>query len=379
MKIVIDAAFGKRHHAGLEIFNLYLLKNIAKIDCQNQYLILGYFWRDFEERKRLVSIPSQSNFTVYLKRRPKRLVHFLENRRFGLIERWLCKENVDLFHGVNYFLPALKKIKGIITIYDLSFLVDPSWYYDRWFQHLPLYLQRAKKVITISKNTADDLFKYYGKYMEKTTVIYPGIDKEVFRVIEEKEVFANFRKKNLCQEPFLLTVATSAGRKNLSGVVRAFCQIDRWNPNLKLVIVGRKQELLPAVAEEIRSAGLKDKVVFSGYLSQEELVYLYNRAELFLFPSFYEGFGMPVLEAMACGCPVITSNTSSLPEIAQGAALLVDPRKPQEIFEAAKRLLTDRILRAELRAKGLERADSFSWEKAARETLAVYQDLYQRG
>jgi len=375
MKILLDFTFPGSCAAGLEVWTQNFIHSLAAIDNINQYVIFGFFMRNFSHRKKTVGIPEQDNFSLYVRKFPRPFIVFLEDHNISVIEKLLLRQNIDIYHGTGYFLPCLKKIKGIVTVHGLDFAeMDTYWYKDKWYKNVPLYLRRADKIIAVSNYVKVSLMRYYGIPQRKIQVIYPGIGKE-FNVIESKKHLETFKEKFGILQPYILTVATSVERKNLKRTLEAFSLVKHSHRNLKLVIVGDREVIQVPILPYVEKLGLQNEVYFPGYLKPEELVYLYNLAEVFVFPSLYEGFGLPVLEAMACGCPVVTSNVSALPEVAGDAAIVVDPYNVEEIESALKRILSDDKLREVMKKKGEARAKLFSWEKCARETLEVYKEL----
>jgi len=376
MRIALDVNFPFETPAGLDIWTEGLIEGFSKINKENQFFIFGYFWRNFDERKEKLKLPESNYFTLFLKKFPKPIITFLEDNNIPIIERWLLKKNIDIYHSTGYFVPNLKKIKSIVTIHGLDFEeMDSYWYKDKWYKNVPLYLSRANKIIAVSQYVKNSIVKHYKIPEKKIKVIYPGL-KNTFRLIEDKNELNLFREKYNIFFPYILTVITVAERKNLKGIFYSFSHIKDFYPELKLVIVGNTQEVQSPFLSTIEKLGIKEKVFFPGYISSNELVYFYNLAELFIFPSFYEGFGFPVVEAMACGCPVITSNLSSIPEITDDAAILVNPYKIEEIVDALKKILKDENLKIKLKQKGIQRAKLFTWEKCAQEMLKTYEELF---
>lgn len=370
MKIAIDINVSTGNPAGLEVWTQGLISGLSMIDTENEYLIFGFFMRNFEERLKKICIPDRNNFHLYIKRFPRFFVLFLEDHNIPVIERWLRKQDVEIFHGTGYFLPCLKKIKGIVTIHGLDFAeMDAYWYPDNWYKNVGNYLKRADIVIAVSQYVKNSIVKHYNICEEKIKVVYPGIRKE-FRKLGniDGKFFEDFQ----ISFPFILTVATSVERKNLKRLIAAFEILKSNFRDLKLVVVGDR-DIKEKLKPEIDIHKLHDSINFTGYLDPERLSYLYNRAELFVFPSLYEGFGLPVLEAMACGCPVITSNVSALPEVAGNSAVLVDPYNIEQISQAMEKVLTDRELRKTLKEDGLKRVMNFSWDKAAKEVIEIYK------
>jgi glycosyltransferase involved in cell wall biosynthesis len=282
-------------------------------------------------------------------------------------------------HHLARFVVFLKKSICILTVHDLIRQFDRmgiSTYIHRpnLRDRLDLWLdwrgiKRAYHIIAPSQSTKKDLLKHTGIPEERISVIYHGIDHEIFYPRRGARPFPF---------PYILFVGSEHPRKNLVALLRAFHQLkqDTRFKHLKLVKAGKaggeEDDFRARTLGLVRSLGLNEEVVFTGFVSEEELTNLYSHAECLVFPSLYEGFGWPPLEAMACGCPVITSNTSSLPEIVGEAGIMVNPHDISALVNALSAVLTDPELREWLRRKGLNRASMFTWEKAARETLAVY-------
>jgi len=236
---------------------------------------------------------------------------------------------------------------------------------------MPRFLQAADAVIAISESTRRDAIRLYGMDEEKIRVIYEGVSPRF--CVASPEAISVVRQKHSLPESFILSVGTIEPRKNLTSLLGAYRALKNQGAEWKLVIVGKKGWLYEGFFSRLRELGLENEVIFPGFVPDEDLPAFYSAADLFVFPSLYEGFGLPVLEAMACGAPVITSNTSSLPEVAGEAALLVDPTSVEELAGGMRRVLESKELRDELRAKGPKQAAKFRWENAARETLSVYE------
>ncbi len=372
MKIVLGVHFPTSCAAGLDVWVQGLLSGLSLIDSNNEYLIFDFFMRNFQDRGKTVEVAAGNNFHIFIKKMPKPLITFLEDHNIAVIEPLLKKHNIDIFHGTGYFLPYLKKIKGIVTIHGLDFIeMDAYWYSDKWYKNVPVYLKRADIIIAVSEYVKKAIIKHFGIPEHKIKVIYAGIRKQ-FRVIED-HVGDLMLKKISANVPYILTVATSVERKNIKNLLHAFAIAKQTFKDLKLVIVGDKKNIESKIHQETKD--LKNDLIFSGYLDADQLAYFYNRAEVFVFPSLYEGFGLPVIEAMACGCPVITSNVSALPEIAGNAALLVNPYSIEEIASAIKKVLIDKTLKYDMKLKGLMRAKDFSWGKSAKEMVEIYETL----
>jgi glycosyltransferase involved in cell wall biosynthesis len=287
----------------------------------------------------------------------------------------LLREGIDLLHSLAFVQPVVLHCAGVVTVYDLSFVLFPqrlpSWrrMYLKW--GTAFSAQRAKRVIAISASTKRDVVRVLDVSESKVDVVPCGVDED-FRPMESLAQFEALRTKRHLPPQMILFVGTLEPRKNLTTLLRSYALLKRRFDPPPLVLGGPRgwgHEEIFSLAEEL---DLRDEVLFPGYIPREELPLWYNAASLFVYPSLYEGFGLPPLEAMACGTPVIASDTSALPEVVSDAGLLVEPTDAEGMAEAMQRLLSDGDLRETLRQKGLQRAKSFSWQRAARETAKVY-------
>jgi glycosyltransferase involved in cell wall biosynthesis len=292
----------------------------------------------------------------------------------------LRREGVDLLHALAFVAPLVSPCPVVVTIYDLSFLRYPESLsrFRRFYLGLftRLSARRARSIIAISQSTKRDVVRLLGISPDRVQVVYCGTD-EAFRPLPADQVEA-FRSERGLPERFILFVGTIEPRKNVTRLIEAFAGVHTGQlANLKLVIGGAKGWFYEDVFARMEGLGLEDEVVFPGYISVAELPLWYNAAELFVYPSLYEGFGLPPLEAMACGTPVVTASTSSLPEVVGDAGLIVDPLDVEGLREAIRRVLDDGALRQEMRERGLQRARGFSWSKAAQETVQVYRQAME--
>ena len=297
---------------------------------------------------------------------------------FGQAEiAWLARRRrLDVVHDPTGALPLLLTgAARVVTIHDAIPYVYPQtstrldWLiYHVW---LPLALRRVDAVITDSEQSRKDIITYLPVSPERVVPVSLAADRR-FRPMETSEVEPILRTYDV-QSPYILYVGALESRKNLPRLLEAYALLRQWSPQWRLVIVGARKWKFSPIFDAVQRLGLETHVTFTGYVEDEHLPALYAGADLFAFPSLYEGFGLPVLEAMACGTPVVTSNASSLPEVAGDAAILVDPHDVEQIVNAMRLVLTQPALAAALRAKGLARAAQFSWERTARETIAVYE------
>jgi len=291
----------------------------------------------------------------------------------------LVKESIDILHSLAFVQPVICPCPSVITIYDLSFFFFPEAFQSLNRIYLSLFTpysaKRADRVVAISASTKEDIVRYLGVDPGRIDVIYPGVD-EAFRPIADRGRLAAFRDKHGLPEKVILFVGTIEPRKNVERLVRAYARLKKEGdlPH-KLVIGGAEGWLYAGVFATVEEMGLGADVLFPGYIPRDELPLWYNVADLFVYPSLYEGFGLPPLEAMACGTPAIASNTSSLPEVVGEAGFLVDPYDVEGMAGAMFKVLTDEGLREGMRRRGLERAQGFSWLKMARETVKVYGSI----
>ena len=339
----------------------------------------------------LASLPT---YTLPLATRPWRLVAALSQQLNVGLDRWLL--DCDLFHATEHLLPRLKGPRTVLTVHDLIFLLFPEYHLplNRWFlnRFMPLFIRRADAIIAISQCTKDDLIRHYGVPSEKVTVIYEGVDSR-FHPVTDPDVLGRVRARYGLPEHYILYVGTIEPRKNLTALLEAFVALRKQASNRqpatsnqrleagswKLVIAGKRGWLYEGFFRRLRELGLEGEVILLGFVPDEDLPALYSAAELFVFPSLYEGFGLPVLEAMACGTPVIASNASSLPEVVGEAGILIDPHDVGGLVKAMGRVLMDGGKRREMREKGLQQAARFSWERTAAMTLGVYRSVLGRG
>jgi glycosyltransferase involved in cell wall biosynthesis len=294
------------------------------------------------------------------------------------ISREVRKNSLEITHDPTGVAPIQLAAGGkVTTIHDVIPFIYPEtsttldWLIYRFW--LPLAVRRLDAIITVSTQSKEDIVRFLPVDEDKITVV-PLAAGGAYRPLAGNEVAAALQKYEI-SKPYILYVGSLESRKNLPRLLEAYAQLRRWSEQWTMVIVGARKWKYAPIFETVQRLGLEPYVDFTGYVEEEDLPALYNGADLFVFPSLYEGFGLPVLEAMACGTPVVTSNTSSLPEVAGDAALLVDPYDVEEIAAAMRSILEDEALAADLRERGLVRAKEFSWKRTARETIAVYEKV----
>lgn len=306
----------------------------------------------------------------------KRYLSLAESYRLGkYIRKKRCIAHLPNQHFARYALFLGKPY--IVTVHDLArlcFNSDDETLSERLLLKLDSrYIRRASHIIAVSQNTKRDLVKYLGIPEDKISVIYNGVDHEVFRPRRKRP-----DNPEVAGKPYILYVGSERRRKNLGRLLEAFANLKGEFGNLKLVKVGsfgRSGQFRDETMAKIKKLGITGEVVFVDEVSDVELARYYSFASLLAYPSIYEGFGLPPVEAMACGCPVITSNTSCLPEVVGQAGIMVDPYDTCGMAHAMRRIASDEQLRDDLKRRGFEQSKKFSWERAARLTLRVYQKV----
>jgi glycosyltransferase involved in cell wall biosynthesis len=373
MRICIDTSPAVHRRAGLGRYAQELLAALLAADTDNEYVAFYHRPRDAQIDPPLDRVP---HLTTSLDTKPWRFAAlFAQSLR---IPQDRMFPGIDLFHATDHLLPRLTRIRTVFTLHDLIFRLYPETHkpLNRWFLTLvmPRFLKAADAIIAVSEHTKRDAVRFYGLDEAKIHVIYEGVDAR-FRPASA-EAMARVRRDHGLPPEFILSLGTIEPRKNLTSLLEAYHDLRARGFEAKLVIVGQKGWLYEGFFRRLHELGLENEVLFTGFVPDADLPALYSAAELFVFPSLYEGFGLPVLEALACGAPVVTSNRSSLPEVAGDAALLVDPTSVADVQAAIITVLESEDVRADLRARGPRQAARFSWDKTARETLSVYQSVF---
>lgn len=311
--------------------------------------------------------------TAGLQRKPWRLRAALTH--FGGPEVAALK-GLALFHATEHLLPVIPGARSVFTLHDAAYLHYPEHHllqnrlFLRWM--MPRFLKRADHVICVSEFTRQDALRFYRLPPEKVSVVLEGVEPR-FQPMRDPSALAGIRERYRLPERFVLYVGTLEPRKNLSTLLKAFGVIASEHPDVGLVIVGGKGWLYEPFLEQVRGSGLEQRLTFTGYVPDDDLPALHSLATAFAFPSVFEGFGFPPLEALACGAPVLCSNAASLPEIVGDAGLLLPPLDVGAWTHALRRILGDKLLRRDLAQRGPERAQRFTWEAAARQTQAIYE------
>lgn len=338
----------------------------------------------------LSELKSDNNFSIYLpisptQDMPKETSNwkykvFTSKKMWTLLglSRKLFKneDKLDVFFSPTHYLPIGFNVPSVISILDVSYLHFPELFNKKDLFQLSYWgkysINKAKKITTISISSKNDIIKEYGVPAEKIEVIYPGI-KQVSGNKHKVSSMDELTKKFEIKGKYILFVGTLQPRKNITRLIEAFSKIE--DKDVQLVIVGRKGWQYEEILSAPEKYGVKERVLFIHDATDEDLPSLYKHAQFFILPSLYEGFGLPVLEAMTYGCPVITSDISSLPEAGGDAALYIDPNDASDITKKMNKLFSNEELRKDLVEKGREQVKKFSWEKSAKETLAVLESI----
>jgi glycosyltransferase involved in cell wall biosynthesis len=364
MRVGIDARLVYYSQAGIGQYILHLVDGLAKVDKKNEYVLL-------QSRKDDTTILEQANFRRVSLWTPSH--HRLE--RYSLNVE-LMRLGLDVLHSPDFIPPHRPTCRSVITVHDLAFLLYPHFLTKesaRYYGHIDQAVRWTDHIIAVSESTKRDTIQHLGVPEEKITVVHEAAN-PIFRPLDRQDAREEVRNRHGVEGPYVLFVSTIEPRKNVPGLVRAIHQLmECYKEDIRLVLAGGRGWLFEDAFAVVEELNLNGRVHFLGRVSSEDLLYLYNAAEMLAHPAFYEGFGLPPLEAMACGLPVVVANVASLPEVVGDAGLLIDPHDVDELTVAMWRLLNDGALRQEMQGKGLTQARRFSWERAARETMAIYK------
>ena len=365
MKIAIDAHAIGRHLTGNEVYVRSLLTGLAAVDRQSEYLAY-------------VSVPGVETLIP-----PSMTVKHVSNNpfvRLGFdLPRRLRADKPDVLH-VQFTGPLLTNVPQVVSVHDVSFLEHPEYFtWERCAQlrmTVSRTVQRAARVLTGSEFARASILRAYRVDPDKVITI-PIAANPIFRPLPRERAQREVRDRLKTESPFILTVGDLQPRKNHIGLIQAFEALIESYPQIrhKLVLAGNDTWFSPQIREAARKSRVADRILFTGFVEDQDLLRLYNACDCFVFPSFYEGFGIPILEAMACGRAVACANTSSMPEVADGAGILFDPQSRAEIVRALADILLDSELRVRMERLGLQRAPQFTWNRTAERTVELYQDV----
>ena len=373
MRIGIDARSVLKQRTGVGNYTHNLIQHLSQLDRENQYVL---FYSHHLNVKFAIPKIDNPNFESKFIRFPNKLLNLMwATVKLPKVD-WFVG-SVDVYHSPTFCLNALARGKSLITIHDLNFLAyrkfairSGRWHYAFKIRN---YAEKVDAIIADSESTRSEIIKYLKIPEEKIHVIYLGCS-PAFQPLSSSETKQKIMEKYQIKGDFILYVGTLEPRKNLRGLIQAYAN-SRAKDDFRLVLAGGKGWKYKHIFRLVNQLKLQDRVIFCGYVPDSDLPALYNSASVFVYPSFYEGFGLPPLEAMTCGTPVIVSHTTSLPEVVGDAGIYVDPFDIEQISLSIDTVLSDTKLCQTLREQGLKRAKLFSWEKTARETLKLYQQL----
>ena len=372
-KIGVDVTSAVMQGGGIGRYTRELIRAVTQLDNTNQYHL-------FHAK---TTKPNPIPPTPHIQHHPAPLSEAWLYRlwyraKLPLPVQWVTGP-LDLFHSPDFVLPPVAgNIPTLLTVHDLSFVHFPHAYTPALVTYLnqvvPWSVQRATHILADSEATKEDLVQFWHVSADKITVLYSGVGAEFEPVTEKKRLLAIREKYQLGSAPYLFTVGTIQPRKNYQLLIRAYSQIARdWPHNL--VIAGGKGWLYDEILAEVKTHRLEDRVLFTGFADDADLPALYSGATLFLFPSLYEGFGLPIVEAMGCGVPVVSSHASCLPEVVGQAGVLLDPHSADLWQRTIHTLLLDTSRRVKMVADGARQARHFRWQKSAEHLLSIYNQL----
>lgn len=368
MRYAIDAHAIGRHLTGNEVYVRSLLSAFANVDKTSDFIAY-------------VSLPEAESWVP--ERFQVRRVSPNPFERLGYqLSRLLKKDRPALLH-VQYTAPLFCPVPVVTSIHDVSFIEHPEYFTSFRRRQLEFTVSRtartAARIITVSEFSRSAIARAYSLDPERITVV-PNAANPFFRVVNREASLKRVHETFRFDGPFVLSVGDLQPRKNHIGLIEAFSRLIKTKPQLphRLIVTGQDTWFGGRVREAAKNSGVGDRISFTGFVSDEDLLRLYNACDCFVFPSLYEGFGIPILEAMACGRAVACANTSAMPEVADGAGLLFDPSQPDEIARAIRDILIDGELRSRMERLGLQRAAGFSWQKSAQLTLQVYEQVAGR-
>ena len=364
MRIGIDIhTIGKRQ-TGNETYVRNLVNNLLEIDAVSDYHLF-YTQGDKIQTNALVQQtciwPDQSIFRIPF-----------------VFPYQLYKKKIDVAH-FQYVVPPVTHCPTVVMIHDISYEFYPEYFnkleLKRMKLLIPFSAKKSQHVLTVSEYSKEQIIRKYGVPDDKVTVTYNGVS-DKFCVFEEESEVTQKLSRFVFYKPFILAVGNLQPRKNIEHLIRSYAKLRAAEKiDIDLVLVGQLRWGGMSIFDELESLGVKQHIHVTGYVSEDELVALYNKAIIFAYPSLYEGFGLPLIEAMACGTPVISSNASCLPEVGGAAAYYVDPHSESEMMLAIETLANNEALRSKLIVKGFEQAKKFTWKNCAEKTLSVLKGV----
>ncbi len=354
------------HEMGTRIYTENVVNGILEADKTNEYVLI------YKDENLLGTFSGYENVIEKVLKTPSKILW--DQIGIPLLAR---KENLDLIFNPKFTVPLFTKRKTIFVMHGMEWYVYPEVY--KWFDvhyikfALPLYCKKADRVIAVSNQVEDEILKYIKVNSNKIITIHEAYNK-IFHPIKEQAVLRKIKTQYNLPDNFILYVGDIFPSKNFGRLLKAYNELQKIHP-IKLVVVGRERWKFEQDFSLIQDFNLEDKIIFTGHIPQTDLPAFYNLAKLFVFPSLDEGFGLPLVEAMACGCPVVASKTGALPEIGGDGAYYIDPYNIEEITNGMYRVLANDNLKNELIKKGFQQSHKFSWEKNVQNTLSMIYEV----
>lgn len=382
MKIGIDARFLTHPQpGGFKTYTEQLIRALLEVDPDNEYIL-------YVDRPPVADViaPPAPHATVRVVPGTAPFIGMPWREQISLAMQ-ARRDRIDVLHALCLTAPVNAPCPLVVTIHDMIWMFPRRFtrqqkrgkrsLMDMYYRYVPaIAARRASAVVTVSHDARTAIVQHLGIPARRVFVTHEAAA-PIYRTRDRSRAIESVQQRFGLSEGFILALGSADPRKNISTLLRAYALLpERLRANHELAIVWTHPLLAKSILAEARAHGIEGRLRFLQHVSNDDLVALYNAAALFVFPSRYEGFGLPILEAMACGAPVVAANNSSIPEVAGDVALLVDSESPSSIARAMERVLDDAALRDEMVARGLQRAASFSWQRCARETVAVYQQCY---
>lgn len=374
MKIGIDGRASKWYRGtGIGTYTYQLINNFNLLDEKNSYLL-------FMPNSNNIDIKFKNNFTT------QKISKNVENNFWDQVNipNILTNKYIDIYHvpqnGVG--LPKNKKCSLVITLHDVIPYKMPETVSDNYLrifhEEIPKIVDLCDGIITVSNYSKEDIKKTFNIRSEKIFVTHLA-GEDIYKPLDRKLCKNLISNKYKLSDDFILYVGGFSPRKNIIGLINAFSILrTKYKKPIKLIIAGKQGKSYDLYKDRVEELSLKSNVIFPGFIPLEDLPYFYNACEVFVYPSFYEGFGLPPIEAMSCGAPVITSNITSIPEVVNNSALLIDPYNSHSIANAMQEILENPTLKHLLKKKGYTRSLNFNWQKTALKTLKIYKDICKK-
>ena len=374
MNIAIDATSIPKNKTGVGVYLVNLINELSNIDYNNDY----YIFVQSDDADSFNIDKANFNFIIIDSNKYRKTILRLLWEQL-ILPKKLKRYNIDILHSPHYTAPIFSKVSKVITFHDMTFYTLPQvhTFFKRLLfkTYMKISSKIADKILTVSKSTAKDVQKILKVNSDKICVTY-NAKKDIYRPINDKKKIKEICLKYKISNDYILFVGTLEPRKNIKTLIKSYSKlIDEINKDIKLVIVGKKGWMYKEIFKLIKYLEIEEKVIFTGFADLDDLPYLYNGAEMFVYPSIYEGFGIPVLESISCGVPTITSNVSSMPEVIGNAGITIDPTDIIELKNSMKKIIKNDNLKKKLKNLGIKQSKKFTWENCAINTLEVYQKV----